>query len=319
MRSGNLPCRYEVSNFTSIGKLSSNTGIGTTSLSLVDATAFPAPPVGKLNYVLVNSTTNNITHDEIMSYSGKSGNTLTGITTTSNFNLFLSGATRNFTGVSSTQNHPQGSSVILLNTSCSPSISHWGAAVIMDGGFDDDTGFLFTLARFNIIVNPNSTRTVLVFRPAPSVSNTIPGLLGEREVINRSQIQLQSLAVNNISSRNVEIAGILNPSNSIGGTGFWINANRTTVGVATVFQPSFAQYNTSFTTIPTDGEVLFRFLSLSGTTTFDLTKIKEVQNSIIGGDSTFPDGPEVLTLVVANQNNQSATLDISLRWTEAQA
>ena len=319
MRSGNLPCRYEVSNFTSIGKLSSNTGIGTTSLSLVNATAFPIPPAGKLNYVLVNSTDNNVTRDEIMSYSSKTGNTLTGITTTANFNLFLSGLTRNFIGVSSTQNHPQGSSVILLNTSCSPSISHWGAAVIMDGGFDDDTGFLFTLARFNIIVNPNSTRTVLLFRPAPSVSNTIPGLLGQREVINRSQIQLQSLAVNNISGRNVEIAGILNPSNSIGGTGFWINANRTTVGVATVFQPSFAQYNTSFTTIPTDGEVLFRFLSLSGTTTFDLTKIKEVQNSIIGGDSTFPDGPEVLALVVANQNNQSATLDISLRWTEAQA
>lgn len=319
LRSGNLPTRYEVSNFTSLGKLSVATGIGTTSLSLVDASAFPVPPTGKLNYVLVNSTNNNVTYDEIMSYTGKSGNTLTGITTTANFNLFLSGKSRNFTGVSSAQNHPTGSSVILLNTSCSPSISHWGAAVIMDGGFDDDTGFLFTLARFNITITANSTRTVLLFRAAPSVSNTIPGLLGEREVINRSQIQLESLAVNNISGRNVEIAGILNPSNSLGGTGFWINANRTTVGVATVFQPSFAQYNTSFTSVPTDGEVLFRFLSLSGNSSFDLSNIKEVQNSIIGGDNTFPDGPEVLALVVANQNNQAATLDISLRWTEAQA
>jgi len=319
MRSGNLPTRYEVSNYTSLGKTAVATGIGTTSLSLVNADSFPVPPSGKVNYVLVNSTNGGVTYDEIMSYTGKSGNTLTGITTTANFNLFLSGQTRTFTGVSSSQNHPAGSSTILLNTTCSPSISHWGAAVIMDGGYDDDTGYLFTLARFNIAIPGNTTRTVLLFRPAPSVSNTIPGLLGEREVLNRSQIQFDALVVNNQSARNLEIAGILNPSNAIGGTGFWINANRTTVGVATVFQPSFAQYNTSFTSIPIDGEVLFRFLSLSGTSVFDLSKIKEVQNSIIGGDNTYPDGPEVLALVVANQNSQSATVDINLRWKEAQA
>jgi hypothetical protein len=319
MRSGNLPTRYEVSNYTSLGKLAAATGIGTTSLSLVNADPFPVPPTGKVNYVLVNSTNGGVSYDEIMSYTGKTGNTLTGITTTANFNLFLSGQNRTFTGVSSSQNHPAGSSAILLNTTCSPSISHWGAAVIMDGGYDDDTGYLFTLARFNIAIPGNTTRTVLLFRPAPSVSNTIPGLLGEREVLNRSQIQFDALVVNNQSSRNIEIAGILNPSNALGGTGFWINANRTTVGVATVFQPSFAQYNTSFTSVPTDGEVLFRFLSLSGTSTFDLNKIKEVQNSIIGGDNTYPDGPEVLALVVANQNSQSATLDINLRWKEAQA
>jgi hypothetical protein len=319
MRSGNLPTRYEVSNYTSLGKLAVATGIGTTSLSLVNADPFPVPPTGKVNYVLVNSTNGGVSYDEIMSYTGKTGNTLTGITTTANFDLFLSGQNRTFTGVSSSQNHPAGSSAILLNTTCSPSISHWGAAVIMDGGYDDDTGYLFTLARFNIAIPGNTTRTVLLFRPAPSVSNTIPGLLGEREVLNRSQIQFDALVVNNQSSRNIEIAGILNPSNALGGTGFWINANRTTVGVATVFQPSFAQYNTSFTSVPTDGEVLFRFLSLSGTSTFDLNKIKEVQNSIIGGDNTYPDGPEVLALVVANQNSQSATLDINLRWKEAQA
>jgi hypothetical protein len=319
MRSGNLPCRYEVSNFTSLGKTSVATGIGTTSLSLVNADAFPVPPASKKNYVLVNSTNTDVTYDEIMSYTGVSGNVLTGITTTAEFNLFLSGQNRSFTGVSSSQNHPEGSSVILLNTNCSPSISHWGAAIIIDGGFDDDTGFLFSLARFNIALPANTTRTVLLFRPAPSVSNTIPGSLGQREVLNRSQTKFDSIGINNISGRNLEIAGVLNASNITGGEAFWINANRTTVGIATVFQPSFSQYNTSFTSVPTDGELLFRFLSLDGNTTFDLSKIKEVQNSIIGGDLTYPDGPEVLSLVVANQNNQTATFDITLRWTEAQA
>jgi hypothetical protein len=319
MRSGNLPTRYEVSNFTAVQKLTSATGITTTSLLLNDASTFPTPAAGKKNFILVNSTTSGVTYDEIMSYTGVSGNTLTGITTTAEFNLFLSGQNRTFTGVSSSQNHPVDSSVILLNTTCSPSISHWGAAVILDGGFDDDTGFLFSLARFNVVIPGNTTRNVLLFRPAPSVSNTIPGALGQREVINRSQTKFSSVSINNISGRNVEIAGILNPSNAIGGEGFWINANRTTVGVATVFQPSFAQYNVSFTDVPTDGEVLFRFLSLSGSTEYDLTRIKEVQNSIIGGDLTYPDGPEVLALVIANQNVQAVTLDISLKWTEAQA
>jgi len=254
-----------------------------------------------------------------MSYTGKNGNTLTGITTTAAFNLFLSGRSRTFTGVSSSQNHPAGSSVILMNTTCSPSISHWGAAVVMDGGFDDDTGFVFSLARANVTIPANTTRTVLLFRPSPSVSNTIPGFLGEREVLNRSQTKFQSLAINNTSGRNVELAGILNPSNVTGGEGFWIGANRTTVGSTNVFQPSFSQYNTSFTTIPTDGEILFRFLSLSGNAEYDLTNIKEVQNSVIGGNNTFPDGPEVLAIVVANQNNQAATFDITLKWREAQA
>jgi len=319
MRSGNLPTRYEVSNYTSLGKLNVATGIGTTSLALVNADSFPVPETGKLNYVLVNSTTNGYTYDEIMSYTGKNGNTLTGITTTAAFNLFLSGRSRTFTGVSSSQNHPAGSSVILMNTTCSPSISHWGAAVVMDGGFDDDTGFVFSLARANVTIPANTTRTVLLFRPSPSVSNTIPGFLGEREVLNRSQTKFQSLAINNTSGRNVELAGILNPSNVTGGEGFWIGANRTTVGSTNVFQPSFSQYNTSFTTIPTDGEILFRFLSLSGNAEYDLTNIKEVQNSVIGGNNTFPDGPEVLAIVVANQNNQAATFDITLKWREAQA
>ncbi len=319
MRSGNLPTRYEVSNFTSLGKLTTATGIGTTSLNLVNTTTFPVPEPGKMNYVLVNSTTGGVTYDEVMSYTGITGNTLTGITTSTNFDLFLSGRLRNFSGVTTPQNHPAGSSVTLLNTTCSPSISHWGAAVIMDGGFDDDTGFIFSLARANITIPANTTRTVLLFRPSPSVSNTIPGFLGEREVLNRSQIKFQSLAINNTSGRNVELAGILNPSNITGGEGFWTGANRTTVGATNVFQPSFSQYNFSFTTIPTDGEILFRFLSLSGNSEYDLTKIKEVQNSVIGGDNTFPDGPEVLALVVANQNNQAATFDITLKWREAQA
>ena len=323
MRSGNLPARYEVSNVSAIDKLTARTGLTTTTLNLSDASRFPVPSVGlSSNHVLVTSNQSGTIYHEVLSYTGKTGNQLTGVTTATSYTQVLAGAARTFTGVSSSQNHPAGSSVILLNTTCAPTISHWGSAVVMDGGFDEDSGYLFNLSRTGISINGNSSSAVLLFRPAPSVSNTIPGTLGQREVINRSQITLKQLAINNNSSRNIEVSGILNPSNV--GAATWQNANTTTIGAASVFQPSFAQYATAGGTIlggtaPTDGEILFRFLSSSGTSNFDLSTIKEVQNSIIGGDNTYPDGPEVIVFYITNNNAQSASIDIVLRWTEAQA
>jgi hypothetical protein len=192
----------------------------------------------------------------------------------------------------------------------------------MDGGFDIDSGYLFNYARTGISINGNTSETVLMFRPAPSVSNTLPGLLGEREVLNRSQINFRSLEVNNNSSRNLQVTAILNPTNI--GAVTWANANTYSIGGASVFQPSFAQVAASggivdTTTAPTDGEVLFQFLSTTGTNTFDLSTIKEVQNSIIGGNNTYPDGPEVVVFYITNNNTQTATVDLVLRWTEAQA
>lgn len=323
MRSGNLPARYEVSNVSAIDKLTANTGLTTTTLNLSDASRFPVPPVGiSSNYVLLTSNQSGTIFHEVLSYTGKTGNQLTGVTTATSYSQYLAGATRTFTGVSSSQNHPAGSSVILLNTSCAPTISHWGSAVVMDGGFDDDSGYLFSISRTGATITGNSSSAILLFRPAPSISNTIPGLLGEREVLNRSQITLQELSINNNSSRNLEVSAILNPSNV--GAATWQNANTTTVGAASVFQPSFAQYATAGGTIlggtaPADGEILFRYLSSSGTSSFDLSQIKEVQNSIIGGNNTYPDGPEVIVFYVTNNNSQSASIDLVLRWTEAQA
>jgi hypothetical protein len=323
MRSGNLPCRYEVSNTAGIDKLAVATGITTTSLTLTDASRFPVPPVGiSSNLVMVTSDQSGTIYHELMSYTGKSGNILTGVTTATSYTQYLAGANRTFSGATNSYNHPISSSVILLNNTCAPTISHWGSAVIMDGGFDEDSGYLFNLSRTNVSVSGNSSTAILLFRPAPSVSNTIPGLLGEREVINRSQITLKELSLNNNSSRNLEISAILNPSNV--GAATWLNANTTTVGTASVFQPSFAQYATSGGTVlggtaPVDGEVLFRFLSSSGSTVYDLSMIKEVQNSIIGGNNTYPDGPEVIVFYITNNNAQAASVDIVLRWTEAQA
>jgi hypothetical protein len=315
MRSGNLPSRYEVVNESAISSLASTSGTSG-NLELVDADRFPTPSATNPAIVMLTSNQSGTVYHELVSYTGKSGNTLTGTTRATDYTVFLDGANRTFKGSDTAYDHPSRSSVILLNNTCAPTISHWGSAVIMDGGFDDDDGYLFNLARSGT-VNGSTTTTVLLFRAAPSVSDTIPGLLGEREVLNRSQIKLQELEISNNATRNIEIAAVLNPSNL--GTITWSNANTTTVGSAQVFQPSFAQFNTTFTTVPVDGEILFRFLSTSGTSRFDLTKIKEVQNSIVGGNNTYPDGPEVIAFIIQNNNNQSATYDLSLKWIEAQA
>lgn len=322
MRSGNLPARYEVSNVSAIDKLSIATGLTTSTLNLSDASRFPTASASYPEYVMITSNQSGTIRHEVLSYTGKTGNQLTGVTTATSYSQYLAGSSRTFTGSSSSYDHPVDSSVILLNTSCAPSISHWGSAVVMDGGFDEDSGYLFNYSRTGVTINGNSSSALLLFRPSPSVSNTLPGLLGEREILNRSQITLKSLEINNNSARNLQVSAILNPSNV--GAATWQNANTLTVGTASVFQPSFAQVATSGGTIlggtaPADGEILFQFLSTTGTNTYDLSMIKEVQNSIIGGNNTYPDGPEVIVFYVTNNNSQSAAIDLVLRWTEAQA
>jgi hypothetical protein len=329
MRSGNLPARYEVSNISANSQLTVNTGAaGTSVLNLEDASAFPTGVGIATGYVLLRTNVDGTVFTEVMSYTGKSGNQLTGITTATSYTQYLAGSNRTFSGITTTTlDHPVGSNVFLLNSTCSPTISHWGSAVIIDGNFDDDTGYLFNISNVNITIDGGATKNILLFRPAPSVSDTIPGLLGQREILNRSQINFKELQVNIIAqggsntSRNVEIAGILNGSNVSGAT--WTNASSTSVGSAIVYQPSFAQYyappNATPFAVPTDGEILFRYIAVEGSSTFDLSQIKEVQNSILGGNNTYPDGPEVLSIIIANRNSNSITADISLKWTEAQA
>lgn len=320
MRTGNLPARYEVINESAIGKLTSASGTSG-NLVLEDASTFPTATATYPEYVLLTSNQSGTVYKEVIQYTGKTGNTLTGTTRATTYTQFLSGSNRTFGGTSTARNHPAGNSVILLNTTCAPTISHWGSAVIMDGGFDNDTGYLFNIADFNISIASNSTETILLFRPAPSVSNTISGNLGDREVINRSIIQLVELEVQ--GDRSIEIAGVINPSNITGVT--WLSAANQTLGTATtVYQPSFAQYvaNASFSTAPTNGEVIFRYItppSRANKSTFDLSKVKPLENSVLGGNNTYPDGPEILCLVVSNKEAQAATIDFSLKWTEAQA
>jgi hypothetical protein len=319
MRTGNLPARYEAMNESPVFYLAAASGTSG-DLTLNNAIPYPNPEPGYPAHVILTSSQSGTTYQEIISYTGKSGNTLTGTTRATTFSRYLAGSNRTFSASSTAYNHPAGTPVQVV-PNCAPTLSHWGSAVIMDGGFDIDTGYLFSLSDFDISVASGTTETILLFRPAPSVSNTLAGALGEREIINRSIIKFQDLEIQ--CDRNIEIAGILNPTNVNALS--WANASSQTLGTGSnPFQPSFSQYvaNANFSSAPVGGEIIFRYIAPGLRTskqTFDLRAVKEIENSIVGGNNTYPDGPEVLAIVVRNRTNQTAVVDFSIRWTEAQA
>ena len=201
MRSGNLPVRYEVINEGAKTKLASNVGIASTSLTLADASLYPTSGTIYID-------------NEIISYSGKTSNTLTGLTRSATFTNFASGSQRSYTaGAAST--HTENTGVVFLSNTATPQINHWGSAFLTDGLFDSDRGYIFNYQSVGITVS-TTKNTAFLIRLAPSVSNAITGDLGQRELINRAQLLLQGIEftpTGGSSNQAVVIEGILNPQN----------------------------------------------------------------------------------------------------------
>ena len=317
MRTGNLPARYEVGNYGPLSRLRVASGLSG-SLNIQDPEIFPSASTSNPVTCVITSVQSGTVYNELVSYTGKTGSLLTGVQRPTVYTPYIAGSSRVFAG-STPQNHPASSSIQVFDTSITPTLTHWGSAVIMDGGFDEDRGYQFNFARTGVTVGSNSTSTVLLFRLAPSVSNTIPGDLGDREVINRSQLLLKRFEVT--TSTKCEVYAVLNPTNIPSNT-VYTNTQVTNIGSVATSQPSFSQYNQSFTTAPINGELLFRITAPASTqlkSEIDLTSVKGMNNSIIGGRYTFPDGPDVLAIVITNTQGSACTADFLLQWAEAQA
>ena len=70
------------------------------------------------------------------------------------------------------------------------------------------------------------------------------------------------------------------------------------------------------------GETVFSFIGSGGggsTASLDLSNLKELNNTPIGGRGTFPNGPDVLAINVYTTSGSPFTGSIILRWGEAQA
>ena len=92
------------------------------------------------------------------------------------------------------------------------------------------------------------------------------------------------------------------------------DGNTITAGTTTVTfnftEPPFAQ----------PGETIFSFIANPGErSTLDLSFIKELTNTTLGGRGTFPNGPDVLAINVFKTSGNDTTGNIILRWSEAQA
>jgi hypothetical protein len=233
MRSGNLPGRYEAINETPVSSLDGAIDSSQTTIPLRDATFYPQASVTYPVFCMIDS--------EMIKYSGKAGNTLTGVTRAATFTQWTDGASRSFTS-SSAAAHSDNTGVILVSNTCTPLVNHWGSAVIMDGQFDADEGYQFTFNRTNYGLpgTIGQKQTVFVMRLSPSVSNGIIGDLGERELINRAQLTLANMTVQ-VSAGRYLVEGILNPSNIDAATTTWAGLNNIGGG----FQPSFSQFSTS--------------------------------------------------------------------------
>ena len=304
MRTGNSAVRYQAINESVKDRLAVALTDTATSVALYDASRFP----------LTGGTI--LVENELITYTGVSGNTLSGCTRGASFSMFIGGSNKTFTG-GAARAHAVGNGytgVTLISCTAAPIVNHWGSSYIMDGNFDTDRGYYFNYAAVGNTLTAQQSKSVFFLRLSPSVSNSIAGAFGDRDLINRAQLLLQKLQVQ--SDQSVQVYGILNPSNIDASQLTWTNVNTTALGS----QPSFAQISTTVNTTAQPGEQNFSTLGQpSGFSEIDLSELKELTNSAIGGYSNYPDGPDVLAVVVKNLSNSTVNVNVNLFWSEAQA
>jgi hypothetical protein len=199
-------------------------------------------------------------------------------------------------------------------------INHWGTSVMMDGRFDDDKSFVFTRGVItSLAVATSANNALMSLRIAPTVSNgSASSVLGSRDIINRMQLVLRTLGV--LSNGQFLVTIILNGTPSASTT--WLSQGGSSLA-------QYAFHATTTTII--GGEIIGGFYTNPGsgtgftTTALDLSSLRDLGNSILGGGSTtanagiYPDGPDTITVMVQNLGGSSANAACRLAWTEAQA
>ena len=199
MRTANLPVRYEVENRSGVNKLAAALTSNANTLVLSDASRFPSSGIVYID-------------NEMISYSGKSGRTLQGLSRSASLTAFTAGQNRTFTAGASAA-HSAGTGVTLVSCTTSPTISHWGSALLTDGLFDEDRGYIFNYAATGLSIS-TAKQTAFMIRLAPSVSNAIVGDLGERDLLNRAQLLLNAITLTaDTGSGAIVVEGVLNPRN----------------------------------------------------------------------------------------------------------
>jgi hypothetical protein len=163
---------------------------------------------------------------------------------------------------------------------------------------------------------------LVTIRLAPSVDSGLSGALGAREIINRMQLILNEVGL--ILTHDCEVSLILNGDLS---NVEWQNVN----------SPSLSQlikHNTEDRIV--GGTNIFSFRAAGGTTdntgnrlsntsNFNLGELINLGNSVLGGNGTFPNGPDILTValkVVSTAGINATNKFVAsgrITWSESQA
>jgi hypothetical protein len=318
MRSGNMVARYETATFpyyTYLTATLANSATTGATISVGDTTGWPASGT-----VVLTSASATGALIEYVTYSSK---TSTSLTISARAQTGGQASAQTFTVTGASVASPGGTAPIraeLYSPQAASTISHWGSSVIMDGRYDDDKSLVFNAGSTTALINmvQNVRTPILSIRIAPSVDNGSTGLLGTREILNRMQLTLRQMDVYTSGSAfKMEV---------------FLNGRLSTGTFASVGGSSLAQvaYHTTTTTI-TGGESIFGFFtSNAGSVTQDLSIVRDIGNSIMGGGTSFnvpttgnnlyPDGPDILTVCCTNITPVATnTINSRLSWTEAQA
>ena len=295
----------------------SGSTITPSSMTVNNATGFPTAAVGgatlQVKLVQANSA---------VEYINYRGITSTGI---------IWGLTRAQTGggVANTFAGDVTTSVEFAAPNSVPSLSHWGSSAIMDGRFDDDKSLIFNYGSTPLTTVTSTTQLtpVLAIRVGPSVDNGLVGLLGNKEIINRMQLQLVELGI--FATGPLLVNLVLNGVTTGTFSGSFTAPVTTATGAFTSSLSQVAANTTNTVTVVGGESVAAAFTNTNGQTTLDLTQVRDLGNSILGGGTSntvpatqagfYPDGPDILYVCVTPLTATAITVNARLSWKEAQA
>jgi hypothetical protein len=261
---------------------------------------------------------------EYITYTGKTG-------------AYLWGLTRAATGgAASAQAFTYSATAPVLVEYAAPdtvaSLSHWGSSVIMDGQFNDDKSLVFN---YGMAVAMTTTSTspvpILAIRLAPSVDTGTVGLLGAKEIINRMQLSLFELQLFTTGTTgylvNLILNGVVTGTFSNNSGNFQSPTSPQSPTTSSLAQVNFNVTNT--VTISQGESVAGAYTPVSGPFSLDLSGVRDLGNSILGGGTSntiptsqaglYPDGPDILYVVAIPLSATSATIQARISWKEAQA
>jgi hypothetical protein len=200
-----------------------------------------------------------------------------------------------------------------------------GTVVTRVNGLDLDLSLplIAALSTTAVSLTGGNQKALFSIRVAPSVDNGISANFGQRELINRMQLTLKSVGVitSNLDSK-LLVTAILNgvPTSSTAWTNIIKNSNVLTNSSLS----QIADYSDEEDTIILGGEITGGFY-VQGTSSIGLEDVRDLGNSVLGGGEGFastnvyPDGPDVLSIVVTNLSDEDVEVLGRLSWAEAQA